>query len=143
MNAPARTFAALLVVFSMALGLPRAALADDTTSEDPHAYRTAAVVGGVVAIAGFGFSGALGAVALSKKNDARAVCPGANVCPTQEGVQRWHDADTVAGFSTIAFLVGCAGALEAAVFWFTPSPKSTTSTQIGVGPGTVSLSGRW
>jgi hypothetical protein len=112
-------------------------------SEEPHGYRTAAFIGLGVAAVAFGFSAAYGADALSKRNDARGSCPGASVCATQQGVNRWNDAETSAGISTLSFLIGCAGLLEAAVFWFTPAPASLTDAHVGVGPGGVRLSGRW
>lgn len=111
-------------------------------SEEPHGYKTAAFIGLGVAAVAFGFSAVYGVDAISKRNDARSVCPGAT-CATQQGVDRWNDAETSAGISTLSFLIGCAGVIEAAVFWFTPAPASSTSTQVGVGPGGIRLSGRW
>jgi hypothetical protein len=103
--------------------------------------KIAALVGGGVAIAGFAFSTAFALVANSEKTDAQQVCPGSTRCPTQEGVDKWHRADVAANASTLAFVIGCAGAVEAAVFWFLPDSKTTT--QVGVGPGVIRIRGTW
>jgi hypothetical protein len=110
---------------------------------EPHGYETAAFISLGVAAVAFGFSAAFGADALSKRNDARGVCPGSSVCTTQAGVDKWNDAETAAGISTISFLIGCAGLVEAAVFWFTPAPTASSTTQVGVGPSGIRLTGRW
>jgi hypothetical protein len=65
------------------------------------------------------------------------------VCASQAGVDKWNDAETAAGISTLSFLIGCAGLLEAAVFWFTPAPATSSTTQVGVGPSGIRLTGRW
>jgi hypothetical protein len=120
-----------------------AAAQSEATAKDGQGVsseKIAALVGGGVAIAGFAFSTAFALVANSEKSDAQRVCPGSTQCATQEGVDKWHRADVAANGSTLAFVIGCAGALEAAVFWLLPDSKRT---RVGVGPGVIRIRGTW
>jgi hypothetical protein len=105
------------------------------------AQTVAALVGVGVGVVGFGLSAIYEADAISKKNSAQSVCPGSLYCATQEGVNRWSSAETSASVATFAFVVGCAGILEAAVFWFVPTSRSNDSVQVGVGPSGIRLRG--
>jgi hypothetical protein len=105
--------------------------------------KIAALVGLGVGVVGFGVSAGYGIATIAKKNDAQQVCPTLGTCPTQEGVNRWNDADNAGTISTFAFVIGCAGLLEAAVLWFIPGPRDGATTQVGLGPGSVRVSGSW
>jgi hypothetical protein len=110
------------------------------------AHKTAALVGAGVAVAGLIGGTVYGVLAISRKNDAQSVCPGSGVCATPEGVSKWSSAQSAANISTLLFVVAGLGALEAAIFWFTPSANNTasgTSTQVGIGPGGLQLKGAW
>jgi hypothetical protein len=116
---------------------------DSKESQGLDSQQIAALVGLGVGVVGFGFGTAYGISAVSRKSDAQSVCPGSLQCATPEGVSKWHDAEWAASTSTFMFVIGCAGLLEAAVFWFTPSSKSATNTQVGFGPGSVRVQGTW
>jgi hypothetical protein len=113
------------------------------------AHKTAAFIGVGFAVAGLIGGTTYGVLAISRKNDAHGVCPGSSVCATPEGVSKWSSAQSAANISTLLFVVGGLGALEAAIFWFTPSAGSAgsgaggTSTQVGIGPGGLQLKGAW
>lgn len=105
--------------------------------------RTIATLVGVgVAVVGVGLGTAFGIDALSKKSSAQSACPGATLCATQDGVNKWSSAQSAANISTLMFVVGGLGALEAAIFWFTPDPDAK-STQVGLAPGMIQLKGAW
>ena len=105
-------------------------------------------MGAGVAVAGLVAGTVYGVLAISRKNDAQSVCP-SSACATEEGVSKWSSAQSAANISTLMFVVAGLGALEAAVFWFTPSANDTASTgggtrtQVGIGPGMLQLKGAW
>lgn len=72
-----------------------------------------------------------GIATISKKNDAQQVCSTQVVCATQDGVDKWNDADHNGTMSTFAFVVGALGLLEAAVLWWLPTGHDASSTQLG------------
>jgi hypothetical protein len=103
--------------------------------------RTVAIVSGGVAIAAVVGGTVYGALAFSRKSSAQSVCPGTTTCPTQDGVNRWNSADSAANTSTVLFIAAAFLALEAAVFWITPTEGDTRAPQVGLGPGAVQLRG--
>jgi len=103
--------------------------------------RVLALVAGGIGVVGIGVGTAFGIMALSKKSDAQNVCP--NDCPTQDGVNKWSDATSTGNISTIALIVGGVGIVGGAVLWFTAPSGSSSSPQVGVGPGGLQLRGRW
>jgi len=102
-----------------------------------------ALVAGGVGVVGLGIGAIFGLQALSKKNDAQNACP--NVCSDQQGADRWSDAKSAAGVSTVAFVVGGVALAGAAALWFTAKPESASapSAQVGLGLGTIQLKGTW
>jgi hypothetical protein len=141
-----------LLVLSMLVSLAatRPAAADPppppppaTTSHPVDGQTIAVLVGAGVAVVGFAIGTGYGIDAISKKSAAESVCPGSTVCPTPAGIAKWNSAESAATDSTFAFIVGCIGALEAAVFWLTPGAPGASSTQVGIGPGTIQLKGAW
>ncbi len=103
------------------------------------------IVGLGVGVVGFGVGIGYGIAALSEKSDAQKVCPGSLYCSTTAGVNKWSDAETAASVSTVGFVVGLGGLLEAAILWWAPPPQGHEDdgpkTRVGVGPGSVQLTG--
>jgi hypothetical protein len=99
-----------------------------------------AIAAGGLGVVGLGIATAFGLMAISQKNDAESVCP--NMCQTQDGVNKWHDASTSATVSTIGFIVGGVGIAGAAALWFT-APSGRQQVQVGVGPGGLDVRGVW
>lgn len=95
----------------------------------------AAVVAGV-GVAGLGVGGAFGVIAMSRKDDAEKACP--NACKDKTGQDLWSNAKTAGTISTAGFIAGGVLLATGAVLWFTAGPSHT---QVGVGPGSVRLSG--
>jgi hypothetical protein len=127
-----------LLVLSMLVSLAatRPAAADPppppppaTTSHPVDGQTIAVLVGAGVAVVGFAIGTGYGIDAISKKSAAESVCPGSTVCPTPAGIAKWNSAESAA--------------LEAAVFWLTPGAPGASSTQVGIGPGTIQLKGAW
>jgi len=98
----------------------------------------------VVGVAALGTGGVLGAVAWSKRDNAHSECPSA-VCDSQSGANAWKDAKTWGNASTIAFIIGGAGAGAATLLWLTDRSESVPapSVQLSLGPGTLDVSGQW
>lgn len=104
--------------------------------------KTLALVTGALGIAGVAIGATAGLIAIGKKNDAQATCP--DECATQQGVNDWNDAKTVANISTVGFIVGGVGLAGAAALWFTaPSSGDEPKAQVGLGPGVVRVMGVW
>ncbi len=104
--------------------------------------RILGIVAASVGVLGLGTGAAFGVSAISKKNDAEAICP--NKCNTDAGVNAWNDAVSTANLSTALFIVGGVGIAGATVLFLTaPSSKGTPSAQVGFGLGGVQLKGSW
>lgn len=95
-----------------------------------------AVVVAGVGVVGLGLGGTFGVMAMSKKDDAKKACP--DVCADADGQQAWKDAKTAGTISTAGFIAGGVLLATGAVLWFTAGPSHT---QVGIGPGSVRLSG--
>ena len=103
-----------------------------------------AIVSASMGVAGLGVGAAFGLQAISKRNDARKICP--DVCPDQGGVDMWHDAKRAATLSTIAFAIGGAGVAGGVILWLTGRPSSEAvegEAQVALGAGTIAVRGRW
>jgi hypothetical protein len=103
--------------------------------------RTLALVAGGVGVVGVGLGSIFGAMALSKKSDAEATCPG-TAC-TESGVSKWTDARSAGNVSTAFFVVGGLGLVGGAVLWFTAKPAPSTRMAAGFGPGSLLVKGEW
>jgi serine/threonine-protein kinase len=102
-----------------------------------------ALVSGGVGVIGVGVGTAFGIIAISKKNNAQSICPGAE-CPTQAGSSDWSNAGSAGNVSTIGFIVGGIGLAGAAPLWFTaPRGGATSAAQVGLGPGSLHVTGTW
>ena len=96
-----------------------------------------AVVVGGVGVVGLALGGTFGVMAMSRKDDAKKMCPG-EACADTEGQQAWKNAKTAGTISTAGFIAGGVLLATGAVLWFTAGPSRT---QVGIGPGSVRLSG--
>jgi hypothetical protein len=109
------------------------------------ARRTIGLVVGGVGVAGVAAGAVFGLLASSAKNDYEAHCgssihQAAAVCdPT--GISGHQDASTKAALSTAFFIGGGVLAAGGAVLFFT-APKAAATT-VGVGPGSVTVAGRF
>jgi hypothetical protein len=126
-----------------AAGTTQTTEARTPTGHGLGAQKILALVTGGIGIAGLGVGAAFGVVALSKKSNAESLCP--NACVTEDGVNEWSSATLLGNVSTIGLVVGGAALVSGTVLWFTAKPKASTaaSAQIGVGPGSVQLTGAW
>jgi hypothetical protein len=106
--------------------------------------RWLAIAAAGVGAAALGTGAVLGAVALSKRDSARDVCPN-TLCLTQDGVGAWKDAKNWGNASNVAFIVGGVGVAAGAVLWWTEraEPGGAPRAQIGLGPGMLQVSGQW
>jgi hypothetical protein len=118
---------------------------DASSSGGPAWGRTAGLVVGGVGVASLVVGAIFGGLALSAHSSYEQNC-GANIgAPAGQcnsmGVSGQSDAASKATVSTIFFIGGgVAAAGGAALFFFMPK---TASTQVGVGPGSITLSGRF
>jgi hypothetical protein len=106
---------------------------------------TALAVGGL-GVVGLGVGAVFGFMAMSKKNDATAVCPGPGVqCATQDGVDKWNDAAVFGNVSTVSLIAGGAVLAGGLVLWMTAPDKTSGSpgAQVGLVPGGLRIAGTW
>lgn len=97
--------------------------------------QTAALVAGGVGVASLATASVFAVIALNRKHDAQALCPGA-ACSSPLGAQRWDDAWRAGNIST-AFAVGGVVALGAAAgLWFSFERRNTA---VAIGPAQVKL----
>jgi hypothetical protein len=103
-----------------------------------------AITAGALGAAGLGAGVLFGALAWSKRDSAREVCPD-TVCSDQRGASAWSDAKSWGNASTVAFIVGGAGVAAGAALWF--GAKSETRAQpnlrVSLGLGALDLQGSW
>lgn len=117
--------------------------APNATNAGMGASRVLAIVAAGIGVAGLGTGAAIGLETMSKRDSAARVCPSA--CADQNGVNEWKDAQKWGDYSTVAFVVGGAGAATAALLWVLgrPEPASREGATVDVGLGGVRVSGRW
>jgi serine/threonine-protein kinase len=102
------------------------------------------IVGGL-GVLGIGVGSVFGIRAIVKQDESNAEdhCHDGNLCD-ETGLalrEEGHSAGTV---STVMFIVGgVALAGGVTLFVTAPSPASTTSAKVAVGPGGISLRGTW
>lgn len=109
----------------------------------------AGIVTGAVGIVGLGIGTGFGVAAIVKKNESNSAgfCDAANTCDaTGKGLRR--DSLHAATASTIAFVAGSAAVAASAVLLvIAPSsprrPPAGAALSLGIGPGSLSLAGRW
>jgi hypothetical protein len=134
------------------LGTPAVASSTPTSTESvpppPQGRavrRTVGLVVGGVGVAGVAAGAVFGILASSAKSNYEAHCgssiqqPAGACDPT--GISGHQDASTKATLSTAFFIGGGALAAAGAVLFFT-APKAAATT-VGVGPGSVTLAGRF
>lgn len=105
------------------------------------AQKVLAIATGIVGVAGLGVGTAFGLAAISKRDDAQSVCPGA-LCPDTNGSNKWADAKSTGNVATAAFVVGGVGIVAGAVLWLT-APSGASGTRVGFGPTSVEIAGTW
>ena len=115
------------------------------TPETHSVRRTAGLVVGGVGVAGIAAGAVFGVLASSAKSDYETHCgssikqPAGACDPT--GISGHQDASTKATLSTAFFIGGGVLAAAGAVLFFTAPRAAVTS--VGVGPGSVSVAGRF
>jgi hypothetical protein len=119
---------------------------DQGTTSHGSGQRTLGLVVGGVGVAGLVVGGVLGGLTLSARSSYLQDC-GSNIgappgkCNAQ-GVSGESSAATKGTVSTIAFIAGGAATAAGVILYFT-APKGGTSTQVGLGPSSVWLTGRF
>jgi hypothetical protein len=98
--------------------------------EDRSGRRTAGIVVGGVGIAGLGISMATGAMAIEKKKDMGDGCS-ADGC-TDAGLEAADDGKTIAGISTVSFVVGAAAVGVGTYLIVSSRKKPDRVSRIGV-----------
>jgi hypothetical protein len=129
--------------------LPATPPPSDGASQGLGGMRIAALVVGGAGVVGVGVGSYFGLVAMSKKHDSDAQCPGGSSGPCSgTGVSLSKDAESAGNASTIAFAVGLAALAGGAVLWLV-APTSAKSVAVSMGAGvaaggpTVSVGGRF
>lgn len=101
--------------------------------------RAVALVAGGVGLASLATASVFAVIALNRKQEAQAVCPGAT-CSSSIGAERWESA-WQAGNLTTGFVVGGVVALGAAAgLWFSFEQRNAA---VALGPGHVQLKARF
>ena len=116
---------------------PRERPARPTARDEPEADSTRlafASIGLGVGVAGLAVGSVYGLTALSKSNDADAVCP-SRQCADPHAVRLSQEARQDALVSTVAFGVGALGIGAAAYLWLTSSPNGS-GARVTIMPGT-------
>lgn len=110
----------------------------ETSERAGSSQRTIGLVVAGVGVVGLGVGGVLGLAAKSKFNEAASSCNDRDC--DQTGVDLRHSAVLRGNVATIVFGVGIAGVAAGGVLWAT-SPKG--DTKVTLGPGSISLAGRF
>ncbi len=123
--------------------VPFAPAAPNAKNTGMGASSVLAIVAAGIGVAGLGTGAAFGLETASKRDSAEKVCPSA--CADQNGVNAWKDTQKWGDYSTVAFVVGGAGAAAAALLWLLgrPEPARPEGATVDVGLGGVRVSGRW
>lgn len=124
------------------------AAAPSTTSSaaltsDAHPGRTQRTWGLVTAgvgVVGLGVGAAFGIIAMNKWGDVKDECGDyPNDC-SPRAFDLETSARTSGTVATVGFIVGAVGLVTGGVLWFT-APKGEQKTQVGIGPGSLTLKG--
>jgi serine/threonine-protein kinase len=102
--------------------------ADD--SDPGSTQRTIGLVVGGVGLIGIGVGAFFGLDAISKNDDAKALCPRGNVCDDPDGVSLTDDAKKAATISNIAFGAGGAALAGGVILFLTAPSKSDTALRV-------------
>ena len=120
-----------------------------TASPSPAqgARKIGALVAAGVGVVGVGLGTGFALYSKSKHDDAHNVCPTFQ-CPDHNGVDLWNQARTAGTVATAAFVVGALGLASGGVLWLTAKPNPVDggergSAQVGLGLGTLQLTGTW
>lgn len=105
--------------------------------------RTTGIVVGAAGLVGLGIGAGFGALAMSKQSASKAPgrCDAQSNCDLK-GRDLRYDAFRAANASTIGVVVGTV-VLAGGIVLVTTAPKLPRSTTLSLGPGSLSLTGRW
>jgi hypothetical protein len=112
------------------------------TTDTGSGQRTLAWVFGGVGVASVAAGTVFGALAASSWSKAEDSCADYPFECSSEGIEHSNDASTRANIATVGFIVGAA-ALGTSVVLFLTDDDGAERTQVAVGPGSVSLRGRF
>jgi hypothetical protein len=101
--------------------------------------KTVALVAGGVGVVGVVLGTVFGLESKSKHDDADKYCTG-SACTDARGVTLKSDARSAGNVSTAMMIVGGVGLASGVTLWLT-APKASSSAQVGVGLGSLRLSG--
>jgi hypothetical protein len=101
---------------------------------------------GAIAVGGVGLAGVVvgsifGLKAMSKHNDADALCT--PQCYDQAAVDLRDQSMHAGNVSTVAFVVGGVGLAGAAFLWFTDKSDKSAAPKVGLGPAGLVVKGAW
>jgi hypothetical protein len=135
---------ALVPIAPYATLRPAQPVAEETTAPSRLGTRKliALVMGGVGVIS-LGVGTGIGIVALANRSSALSKCVG-NVCPNLADANSVGSANDTGNVALPFLIVGGAGLAGGAVLWFTaPKTNRGPEMKVGLGPGSVRLSGSW
>jgi hypothetical protein len=114
-------------------------LRDATQRRGLAPQRAAALIAAGAGVASLATASVFAVIALNRKQEARAICPGAT-CSSSLGAQRWESAWN-AGNLTTGFVVGGVVALGAAAgLWFS---FQQPNTRVALGPRQIQLEAKF
>jgi hypothetical protein len=124
--------------------LRQATAGGEATTAGPGlgAQRVAALVAGGVGLVGIGIGTVFGLRSLSKRSDADEHCSGGS-CRDPRGVELRDQARSAGTVSTFGFISGALGLAGGAALWFTAEDRESSAVRASVGPGSLSVSGRF
>lgn len=128
---------------AVAQAAPASAPATESAHTGFGQQRTIALIAGGVGVIGIGVGTVFGFKSKANHAEAEKYCNG-NECSDPRGVSAGNDAHAAGNVSTVAMIVGGVGLAGAAVLWFTaPQASQSASAQLGVGPGSLQVRGRF
>jgi len=129
---------------TIAVVVPELEPSRGVSSDGIGTHRVLAIVSGAVGVAGLVAGTAFGLDSKSKHDEAERSCSG-TTCRDQAGVDLRTKAVRAGNLSTVGFVVGALGLAGGAALWLTAKSDATTGvrSRIGVGLGTLELTGTW
>jgi hypothetical protein len=103
--------------------------------------RIAALAAGGIGVIGVAVGTVFGLKTMSNQSVAEKYCVD-TTCSDQRGVTAGNDAHSAGNVATIGMVVGAVGLTTGLTLWFTAS-NGRSSTDVGIGPGTVHVEGVW
>ncbi len=142
-----RSDAQRVIVPDLAASGPTAATTPPAAAAPPSPpaarfQRTVGFVLGGVGLATLGVAVGVGAYALARDSAARVLCGGVTSCPAGEGLDTSRGAHRAAQATDLLLCVGAATLVTGVAVVLTAKPSAKAAT-VGVGPGTLTLGGRF